>query len=331
MTRSSHAPNSSRSIRAVRRSPGAYLHRLRCGGWEPSHSAPSETYLPPPRNTTSLCGQIAGTQRVDLLWRRAPGARRDAGGTSIVGDGPALDTCGKERSVCRALFFLVRCGARNSRKILRGRSLCATQDRRAGGATAMNFALPVIVAEADGTQEDLVRTENGWRVTPGHLDELTKPLLWHCGILHPARDGLESLPHRFPGDQFGEVVEGSRRRSCPRSQCTPEGGLRDACSAGCYGRSPSPAAGCGCWHPRASRSISFHIPLRSLRRYTFTGGPPRGFRFRFPAARWILADWKQTTLSDEKVRSAFPFGVDGGAVYASTGSLPIYKIRFLAL
>jgi len=41
---------------------------------------------------------------------------------------------------------------------------------------AMSYALPVIAAEADGTQNDLVRSENGWRVSPGSLDSLASAL-----------------------------------------------------------------------------------------------------------------------------------------------------------
>ena len=41
---------------------------------------------------------------------------------------------------------------------------------------AMAYALPVIVAEGDGTQDDLVRPSNGWRVSPGDQDELTETL-----------------------------------------------------------------------------------------------------------------------------------------------------------
>lgn len=41
---------------------------------------------------------------------------------------------------------------------------------------AMAAALPVIVAEADGTQADLVRAENGWLVQPGDLADLTAHL-----------------------------------------------------------------------------------------------------------------------------------------------------------
>ncbi len=41
---------------------------------------------------------------------------------------------------------------------------------------AMAYALPVIVAEGDGTQEDLVRPENGWLVPPGNQQVLTETL-----------------------------------------------------------------------------------------------------------------------------------------------------------
>lgn len=42
---------------------------------------------------------------------------------------------------------------------------------------AMAHALPVIVAEADGTQQDLVQQGNGWRITPGDEDNLQQVLL----------------------------------------------------------------------------------------------------------------------------------------------------------
>jgi glycosyltransferase involved in cell wall biosynthesis len=37
---------------------------------------------------------------------------------------------------------------------------------------AMSFGLPVVVAEGDGTQDDLVRPGNGWRIPPGDLAAL---------------------------------------------------------------------------------------------------------------------------------------------------------------
>jgi glycosyltransferase involved in cell wall biosynthesis len=40
----------------------------------------------------------------------------------------------------------------------------------------MSHGLPVIVAQGDGTQEDLVRPENGWQVKPGDLTALSQAL-----------------------------------------------------------------------------------------------------------------------------------------------------------
>jgi glycosyltransferase involved in cell wall biosynthesis len=37
---------------------------------------------------------------------------------------------------------------------------------------AMSYGLPVIVAQGDGTQDDLVRRENGWQIPPGDFDAL---------------------------------------------------------------------------------------------------------------------------------------------------------------
>jgi glycosyltransferase involved in cell wall biosynthesis len=36
----------------------------------------------------------------------------------------------------------------------------------------MSHGLPVIVAQGDGTQDDLVRKENGWQIPPGDFEAL---------------------------------------------------------------------------------------------------------------------------------------------------------------
>jgi glycosyltransferase involved in cell wall biosynthesis len=41
---------------------------------------------------------------------------------------------------------------------------------------AMSHGLPVIVAQGDGTQEDLARPENGWLIPPNDLEGLTNTL-----------------------------------------------------------------------------------------------------------------------------------------------------------
>jgi len=58
---------------------------------------------------------------------------------------------------------------------------------------AMSRGLPVIVAEGDGTQDDLVRPENGWQVPPGNIDVLTKVIMDAVTDLHRLRKmGSES-------------------------------------------------------------------------------------------------------------------------------------------
>jgi glycosyltransferase involved in cell wall biosynthesis len=42
---------------------------------------------------------------------------------------------------------------------------------------AMSYGLPVIVAEGDGTQDDLVRPENGWRIPSNDREALTNAIL----------------------------------------------------------------------------------------------------------------------------------------------------------
>jgi glycosyltransferase involved in cell wall biosynthesis len=40
----------------------------------------------------------------------------------------------------------------------------------------MSYGLPVIAAEADGTQQDLVRPENGWQISPNDIPALKQTL-----------------------------------------------------------------------------------------------------------------------------------------------------------
>ncbi len=40
----------------------------------------------------------------------------------------------------------------------------------------MSYGLPVIVAQGDGTQDDLVRTENGWQIPPDDFDALVSTM-----------------------------------------------------------------------------------------------------------------------------------------------------------
>jgi glycosyltransferase involved in cell wall biosynthesis len=66
---------------------------------------------------------------------------------------------------------------------------------------AMGHGLPVIVAEGDGTQDDLVRPENGWRVPPNDLPALQNALREALSDLERLRKmGRES--QRIVRDEF---------------------------------------------------------------------------------------------------------------------------------
>jgi len=50
---------------------------------------------------------------------------------------------------------------------------------------AMSYGLPVIVAQGDGTQDDLVRDGNGWQIPPGDFEALVAAL--NEALSDPAR------------------------------------------------------------------------------------------------------------------------------------------------
>jgi len=96
----------------------------------------------------------------------------------IVGDGPeraALDSLAKE--IYPAAEFI---GAKHGAElkpyfeqadlfVLPGTGGLAVQE-------AMSYGLPVIVAKGDGTQDDLVRAENGWQIQPEDFDALVSTM-----------------------------------------------------------------------------------------------------------------------------------------------------------
>lgn len=122
------------------------------------------------RATVLFVGRLQARKRIDLLLLACamlPETIRPQ--LWVVGDGPAradLEALAN-RILPSAQFF----GARHGAEL---EPLFAAADLFAlpgtGGLAvqqAMSFGLPVIVAEGDGTQSDLVRPENGWMIPPG--------------------------------------------------------------------------------------------------------------------------------------------------------------------
>jgi len=62
----------------------------------------------------------------------------------------------------------------------------------------MAYGLPVIVAEGDGTQDDLVRAENGWQVPAGDLHALVSAL--QDALVNPQQ-------LRFKGEASYRIVD----------------------------------------------------------------------------------------------------------------------------
>jgi len=149
--------------------------------------APRPAHPAPKRKSSSIAGELhllfvgrlQERKRVDLLLdacSQLPDTMQPE--LWIVGDGPELQPLKEKarKTYPRAVFFGALQGMELDEKyfladlfVLPGTGGLAVQQ-------AMSFALPVIVAEADGTQTDLVREENGWRIPPGDLNELTKTL-----------------------------------------------------------------------------------------------------------------------------------------------------------
>jgi glycosyltransferase involved in cell wall biosynthesis len=147
---------------------------------------PSPTNPPPPRNikineplSVLFIGRLQSRKRVDLLIRACSALPLEIQPhLVIVGDGPA----GEEiRDIAQKMYPAIEfAGAKHGAElepyfanadlfVLPGTGGLAIQQ-------AMAHGLPVVVAQGDGTQDDLVRSENGWQVPPDDLQVLTNTL-----------------------------------------------------------------------------------------------------------------------------------------------------------
>ena len=124
-------------------------------------------------------GRLQARKKVDLLIKACAGLSTHLQPRLwIVGDGPVRAELQSlaEQIYPQAIFLGAVHGSaltplfqQADLFVLPGTGGLAVQE-------AMAHALPVIVAEADGTQSDLVRPENGWIVNPGDLMHLQTTL-----------------------------------------------------------------------------------------------------------------------------------------------------------
>ena len=122
-------------------------------------------------------GRLQARKRVDYLLR-ACAQMESKPRLVIIGDGPersALESTAKE--IYPATEFI---GPKHGAElkpyfaeadlfVLPGTGGLAVQE-------AMSYGLPVIVAQGDGTQDDLVRKENGWQIPPDDFEALASTM-----------------------------------------------------------------------------------------------------------------------------------------------------------
>jgi glycosyltransferase involved in cell wall biosynthesis len=141
--------------------------------------SPAPAHPLPPRSSTFdtqpvilFVGRLQARKRIDHLLRAAAELKNIR--LIIVGDGPERETL---ESLAGEIFPSAEfVGARQGDElkvyfeksdlfVLPGTGGLAVQE-------AMSYGLPVIVAQGDGSQADLVRKENGWQIPPNDYDRL---------------------------------------------------------------------------------------------------------------------------------------------------------------
>jgi glycosyltransferase involved in cell wall biosynthesis len=142
-------------------------------------SPPPERPADPERNSILFVGRLQARKRLEMLFKAcAVLPENQQPDVIIVGDGPARSEFESQAQAIypRAEFVgavhgpdLTPYYARADLFVLPGTGGLAVQQ-------AMSHGLPVIVAEGDGTQADLVRPESGWMVRPGDQADLNAAL-----------------------------------------------------------------------------------------------------------------------------------------------------------
>lgn len=164
----------------------------------PSHSLPPRPSTFDSRPNILFVGRLQARKRIDSLLC----ACAEIGNIKlvIVGDGPERSALEElARDIYPSAEFV---GARHGDElkayfeeadlfVLPGTGGLAVQE-------AMSFGLPIIVAQGDGTQDDLVRKENGWQIPPDDFNALVSTM----------KDALSDVTHlRKMGEESYRIVK----------------------------------------------------------------------------------------------------------------------------
>lgn len=169
--------------------PNSSTHR-------PSGTMPIRPISDSGRAKVLFVGRLQMRKRLDLLFKACASLTDQLQpDVTVIGDGPDR---GYFENAAREFYPSVKfTGAKKGKElepffteadlfVLPGTGGLAVQE-------AMSYGLPVIVAEGDGTQSQLVRPGNGWMVRPGSLDDLITKLTVALSDLPKLRNmGLES-------------------------------------------------------------------------------------------------------------------------------------------
>jgi len=120
-------------------------------------------------------GRLQERKRIDLLINACAELKEVISPALwIVGDGPVRNDLEKlaAEKYPSTIFFGSKFGDDLKYIFLKADLFVLPGTGGLAVQQAMSFALPVIVAEADGTQVDLVTKDNGWNVNTGDLDQL---------------------------------------------------------------------------------------------------------------------------------------------------------------
>jgi glycosyltransferase involved in cell wall biosynthesis len=124
-------------------------------------------------------GRLQDRKRLDLLFQACASLpESNQPDLWIVGDGPARNDFqfAAERSYPKTEFFGGLYGKDLEDRFLKADLFVLPGTGGLAIQQAMSYGLPVIAAQGDGTQEDLVRRENGWNVIPGDPSSLRSAL-----------------------------------------------------------------------------------------------------------------------------------------------------------
>ena len=143
----------------------------------PEEPLPGRSWTQDQRPCILFVGRLQARKRIDSLLR-ASAQLSPKPRLVIVGDGPERQSL---KSLAAEIYPQAEfVGAKHGVElkpyftkanlfVLPGTGGLAVQE-------AISFGLPVIVAQGDGTQDDLVRKENGWQIPPDHFAALVSTM-----------------------------------------------------------------------------------------------------------------------------------------------------------